>query len=448
MSTAVADDGRRFSLAHLILAIPWVALVIDAFAPIGDNSFLWHVRAGSLQLQQGSVLTTDPFSFTAGGETWLTQSWLAEIIYGRLEDLSGLGFVPWLLLVMTALTFAGIGLIAFKASQSVMATAIVLVLSTVSLISFLVPRPVIFSYLLFVLVILGWERRSTRWTLPFLFWIWASVHGSFFLGLAYVGLRLLSRKEWRALPFPVVSGLVTLITPHGWGVVQMLGDFVAASPYLSLLTEWRTPELFSPVFFPVFVGIALIIYGATRQRLVPLDLLLIVPFFALSLTALRSVPPAWLALLVPVSLSLRGAGRQLPKRFGVPATVIFAMAIGVFPFLLVEREGLATDRFPVDIAESLDGSRVFHNDVVGGFLIWHSGPELQVFIDDRAELYQERMQEYVDVRGGNEPWESLFERYGISQALLGEDEAMVQWLKDAGWNVTGEEEGFVLLTEG
>lgn len=448
MSTAVAVDKRRFSLAHLILAIPWVALVIDAFAPIGDNSFLWHVRAGSLQLEQGSVLTTDPFSFTAGGETWLTQSWLAEIIYARLEALSGLGFVPWLLLVMTALTFAGIGLIAFKASQSVMATAIVLVLSTVSLISFLVPRPVIFSYLLFVLVILGWERQSSRWTIPFLFWIWASVHGSFFLGLAYVGLRLLSRKEWRAMPFPVVSGLVTLLTPHGWGVVQMLGDFVTASPHLSLLTEWRTPELFSPVFFPVFVGIALIIYGATRQRLVPLDLLLIVPFFALSLTALRSVPPAWLALLVPVSLSLRGAGRQLPKRFGVPATVIFAMAIGVFPFLLVEHEGLATDRFPVDVAESLEGSRVFHNDVVGGFLIWHSGPELQVFIDDRAELYQERMQEYVDVRSGNEPWESLFERYGITQALLGEDESMVQWLKDAGWSVTGEEEGFVLLAEG
>jgi hypothetical protein len=42
----------------------------------------------------------------------------------------------------------------------------------------------------------------------------------------------------------------------------------------------------------------------------------------------------------------------------------------------------------------------------------------------------------------------LFERYGITQALLGEDEAMVQWLKDAGWSVTGEEEGFVLLAEG
>ncbi len=447
MSTAVAVDERRFSLAHLILAIPWVALVLDAFAPIGDNSFLWHIRAGSLQVELGSVLTTDPFSFTAGGETWLTQSWLADILYGWLEALSDLGFVPWMLLVVTSLTFAGIGLIAFRASQSVMATAVVLLLSTVSLLSFLVPRPVIFSYLLFVLVIMGWERKSTRWTLPFLFWIWASVHGSFFLGLAYVGLRLLAKKEWRAMAFPVVSGLVTLLTPHGWGVVQMLGDFVTASPHLSLLTEWRTPELFSTVFFPVFVGIVLIIYGATRQRLVPLDLVLIVPFFALSLTAMRSVPPAWLALLVPVSLALKGSGQQIPRRFGLVVTAIFGAAIAFVPFFLVDHEGLATDRFPVVLAGSLDDSHAFHNDVVGGFLIWRSGPEFQVFIDDRAELYQERLQEFVDVRSGKQPWEPLFERYGITQALLGEDESMVRWLQDAGWSVAGAEEGFVLLAE-
>ncbi len=447
MSTAEAGATRRFSLAHLILAIPWIALVIDAFAPIGDNSFLWHIRAGSLQVELGSVLTTDPFSFTASGETWLTQSWLADILYARLESLSGLGFVPWMLLVVTSLTFAGIALIAFKASQSVVATAVVLLLSTVSLVSFLVPRPVIFSYLLFVLVILAWERTSARWTLPFLFWIWASVHGSFFLGLAYIGLRLLTKKDWRAMAFPVVSGLVTLLTPHGWGVIQMLGEFLTASPHLDLLTEWKSPELFTPVFFPVFIGIVLIIYGAMRQHLVPWDLLLIVPFFALSLTALRSVPPAWLALLVPVSLSLQDTGRRLPKRFGLVATTIFGAAIAVVPFLLVDHEGLATDRFPVGLAESLDGSRMFHNDVVGGFLIWHSGPELQVFIDDRAELFQERLQEFVDIRSGNEPWEPLFERYRLTQALLGEDEAMVQWLKDAGWAVAAEEGGFVLLEE-
>lgn len=448
MSAAVAGGERRFSLAHLTLLIPWVALVIDAWAPIGDNSFLWHIRAGTMQLEQGSVLTEDPFSFTAGGESWLTQSWLAELLYARLEAFSGLDFVPWLLLVLTALTFVGVGLVAFKASQSVVATAVVIFLSTISLISFLVPRPVIFSYLLFVLVVLAWERPSSRWSLPFLFWLWASVHGSFFLGLAYVGLRLLSKKDWRALPVPMLSGLVVLLTPHGWGVVRMLLDFVAASPYLSLLTEWRTPELFSPVFFPVFLGIVIIIYGASKQRVVSLDLLVIVPFFALALTALRSVPPAWLALLVPVSGSLSGVGREIPRRFTAVPTAVFVVLVLTLPFLFKGEAGLATDRFPLATADALADAPVFHNDVVGGYLIWDRGPELQVFIDDRAELYKELMQEYVDVRGGSEPWEPVFERYAITQALLRDTEPMVGWLDEAGWITTAEEDGFVLMTDG
>jgi hypothetical protein len=447
MSATVAVSKRRFSLAHLTLLIPWVALVIDAWAPIGDNSFLWHIRAGTLQLEQGTVLTEDPFSFTAGGESWLTQSWLAELLYARLEVLEGLDFVPWLLMVVTALTFAGIGLLAFKMSQSVVATAVILLLSTVSLVSFLVPRPVIFSYLLFVLVILAWERPSSRWSVPFIFWIWASVHGSFFLGLAYVGLRLLSKKQWRALAVAVASGLAVLLTPHGWGVVTMLLDFMAASPYLSLLTEWRTPELFSPVFFPVFLGIVIIIYGASRQRIVPLDLFVIVPFFALALTALRSVPPAWLALLVPVSASLSGMGRGIPRRFAAVPTAVFAVLVLTLPFLFKGEAGLATDRFPVATAGALADAPVFHNDVVGGYLMWDRGPDLEVFIDDRAELYKERMQEYVDVRSGNRPWEPVFERYAISQALLRDTEPMVEWLDEAGWITTAEEDGFVLLTD-
>lgn len=446
MSAAAAVTSRRFSLAHLLLLVPWVALVIDAWSSISDNSFLWHIRAGELQMEAGAVLTSDPFSFTAGGEAWLTQSWLADVLYARLEAVSGLGFVPWMLLVVTALTFAGIALIAYRMSQSVLATAVVLLLSTVSLISFLVPRPVIFSYLLFVLVILAWERPAVRWTLPFLFWIWASIHGSFFLGLAYVGLRLISKGEWRAMAFPVVSGLITLSTPHGWGVVSMLLDFMAASPYLSLLTEWRTPELFSPVFFPVFIGVVLIIYGGTKQRLVPADLFLIVPFFALSLTALRSVPPAWLALLVPVSLSLGTVGASLPKRFGTAPAIVFAVAVAVLPLALIDDEGFTEGRFPVETTPLLENAPVFHDDVVGGYLIWARGPDLQVFIDDRAELFGDRIERFVEVRNGREPWEPVFERYRIKQALLRESEPMVDWLMDAGWVVAAEEEGFLLLS--
>ena len=447
MHPAEGDPRRRFSIAHFLLLIPWIALVIDAWSPIGDNSFLWHIRAGSLQLDTGSVITTDPFSFTAGGEAWLTQSWLAELIYGRLEAFSGLGFVPVMMLVIMVLTFLGIGLLAYRSSNNVLATGIILILSTVLMVSFLVPRPVIFSYLLSVLVILSWERRQTRWLLPFLFWLWASVHGSFFIGLAYVGLRLLSKKEWKALPVAIASGLATLLTAHGLGVIKILTDFVAARPYLSLLSEWRTPELLSPVFFPFFVGIVLIMYGATRGRIKPLDLIVVVPFFAIALTSLRSVPPAWISLVVLVGVALSSERLRLPARFGIGASTVFAGAIVLLPFLLIGEAGLSEDRFPIQAAEELDVAPVFHNDVVGGYLIWSRGPALEVFIDDRAELYQERMEEFVDIRVGKEPWEPVFERYGISQALLAADEPMVGWLEEAGWAITyGQGTDFVIVS--
>ncbi len=182
--------------------------MIDAWAPMRDNSFLWHIRAGELQTVAGQVLTADPFSFTMHGEPWLTQSWLAELLYSWGERNWGLGFVPPMMLLMTSITFLGIGLIAYRRSRSVSGTAVVLILSTVLLLSFSGAETGHLLLCLFVLVILAWERPSARWTVPFLFWIWASMHGSFILGLAYVGLTLLidKRLEVAAYGDPVGSG--------------------------------------------------------------------------------------------------------------------------------------------------------------------------------------------------------------------------------------------------
>ncbi len=266
--TASRPSRRRYSVAHLILLIPWVALVVDAWTPIRDNSFLWHIRAGELQVEAGAVLQQDPFSFTMLGNEWLTQSWLAELGYWWGEDVSGLGFVPWMLLAMTLLTFLAVALISYRRSGSVMSTAIVTLLTTLSMISFLVPRPVIFSYVLFGLAILAWESPRTRWAVPFIFWIWASVHGSFAIGLAYVGLSLIARREWRWLPTAIVSGLVTLATAHGLGVITMLLDFAEVGDTLSLLSEWQTarPHLTGVPAVPGS-GLAIIAIGLVTKRL-------------------------------------------------------------------------------------------------------------------------------------------------------------------------------------
>ena len=446
-TTASQPSRRRFSLAHLVLIVPWIALVIDAWAPIRDNSFLWHVRAGELQRSATEVLTADPFSFTVPGEPWLTQSWLAELAYSWGERVSGLGFVPPMMLTLTTITFIGIGLIAFRSSGSLPATALILILSTILLIRFLVPRPVIFSFALFVLVILAWERPQTRWALPLLFWIWASVHGSFVIGLAFVGLALLMKKDWRALPTAIMSGLVTLITAHGIGVIGMLTAFVDSRETLALLTEWRKPELFSLVFFPFVIGVVIIVIGAFRGYITPTHLWLIVPFTLLGLSATRAVPPAWIALVPLTGLAMKGHTVGGKERFSRGPTVVFGVVILILPFLLKSDGSLDTEHFPVAAARARADVPTFHDDRTGGYLIWLDGPDRPVYIDDRAELYQERIVEFSAVRNGDRAWEPVFARDGIEQVLLRADESLLDDLRDAGWVSVYQDEEYVVLQQ-
>ena len=437
--------ARRFTIAHLVLTLPWIALVIDAWAPIRDNSFLWHVRAGTLQLELGQVLTEDPFSYTVGGTPWRTQSWLAELLYGVGERATGLGFVPLMMLTLTTVTFAGLGLVAYRWSRSVPATALLLLLSSVLLVSFLVPRPVLFSFALFPLVILAWDRPATRWAVPLLFWIWASVHGSFVIGLAYVGLTLLAERRWRLIPTAIVAGLATLVTAHGLGVLQMLVDFLAARDSLSLLREWRRPELLSVVFLPFVVGIGLLILGSWRRIIEPRHLIVIVPFLFLALSSTRAVPPAWIGLLPLFSQSLGGLGARWNGRFSVGSAAAFAVVVAIFPFVVAGDAKLDSNRFPLNARNALVGERLFHDDRTGGYLIWSDWPQRRVFIDDRAELYGERMREFVAVRSGAADWEPVFAREGIDEVLLAPDEPLLKALASAGWREVYRDESFVVM---
>jgi hypothetical protein len=422
-----------------------VALAIDAWAPIRDNSFLWHIRAGELQATAGEVLVADPFSFTMLGEPWLTQSWLSELLYAWSEKVSGLGFVPPMMLVLSTITLLGIGLVAFRRSKSMWVTALVVALSTVLLISFLVPRPVIFSFALFSLVLVAWDRPTTRWVVPFLFWIWASVHGSFVIGLAYVGLTILSEADWRGLLTAVVSALATLGTAHGLGVVLILLDFSEAGPALALLSEWRRPELISVVFLPFLIGIGLIIVGAARGRVTARHLWILVPFLFLAFSATRAVPPAWIALVPLVSTSLSGLGANPSRRFSTAATVVLATVVVLLPIVIADDGRIDEERFPVAAAEQMTDVRTYHDDSTGGYLIWADGPERLVYIDDRAELYGERMAEFVAVRDLETDWRPVFERDGIEQALLEVDAKMVDELDDAGWATIYEDDFFILM---
>jgi hypothetical protein len=444
--TAVAPSSPfRPTLFHIALLVPWIAIVIKSFHLITDNSYLWHIRAGELQLAGGRVLTSDPFSFTVIGEGWRTQSWLVELGYGWLESLYGLAFTAPMMLAVSTLCFVAIGAVAYRSSKSLPAMALVVVLSAIIVPRFLVPRPALFGYLLFVLIVLAWERKSQRWLIPLLFWLWASIHGSFLIGLLYVSLRVVQRRDWSGVSPVLVSAGATLLTAHGFGVTEMVVSFVEAREYLGLMQEWRTPDLLQPDLIPFVLGMVLILYGATRGRVVPSDLWIVVPFLFLALSSERSVGLAWIAVLPILARATVPVSVRVMRGFSVPMAVAFVLAIGVLPFFLAESGELDVRRFPVAAAGHLEEVNTFHGDATGGYLIWSEAS--RVFIDDRVELYGLRMEEFVEVRSGYRDWKPLFERDGISQALLERGEPLIADLQQDGWFERYADDNFVVLAE-
>jgi hypothetical protein len=122
-------------------------------------------------------------------------------------------------------------------------------------------------------------------------------------------------------------------------------------------------------------------------------------------------------------------------------------AVALVPWLVPLKGGLDQSLFAVNALDFANQGRLFHDDGVGGYLIYAQWPERQVYIDDRAELYGDRFAEFVNVRAGNAKWRSVFNELELSQALLKVEDPLAQILLADGWIEAFRDERFVLLKE-
>lgn len=445
----------RLRPAHIALLVPWIVAVVAARLPIRDNSFLWHVRAGTAQIAEGQVLTEDQFSFTRAGLEWRTQSWLAELLYGWLDSLVALDFVPWLIGSVASALFLGVAALAYRLTGSILATAVVGAATGWTSAVFLSPRPALFSFLLLAVLIAASVDSRLRWALPLLVWVWASVHSSY--PLAFLLVAAMGWRRWRSVGVDLSAmGATALMTAHGFGLVEFLVDFASTRDALAYLTEWRTPELLSLPFVWVVPATVVVFWGAVRQRLEVAHLPILALALIVTVSATRSVLPGWLMLLPLLSLAIQGSrsseSQTSDMRASAPGERVLLSGIALLvlgmPFLLGPGGGLDAERFPIEAAEHLVTERVWTDDSVGGFLIYSQWPERQVFVDDRAELYgAEFFRDTVRTRSGTPTWNTVFSRWGITEALVGVDDGLRTALEDQGWVVRYEDDWFVVLAE-
>jgi hypothetical protein len=437
-ATGSSDARPSLTVRHLYVLIPIAVVAWRAVTPLGDNSFLWHVRAGTLQLDRGEVLSSDPFSFTAAGEPWRTQSWLVELGYGWLERTTGsLQWVPTMMFVVMAATLAFVGLAVYRVVGDPARTALAVAAVAWVGMLFVVPRPVIVSFLLLAafVVILGHAQRLA-WALIPLTWLWASVHGLFVVGLGLVALEALRRRSWRLFAIGTAAGLATLLTAHGIGVIQILIDFFENRDALGLLSEWKRPDFWSRNLFPaVIVGLALAA-AFVRRRLDLSHTIVAAPFVLMGALQLRSVFPA-LIVLAPLAAPALGTGDPGRQRSGgnprinkaIATTIVLLAVIG-----LLRPIGRDTGTLPPDAAvAALTTERVFHGPGAGGLLIWSEYPDRRVFVDDRAELFgADAFREFLAARNG-ETGTALLDAHGLDEALVKTEWRIDSVLQEEGW---------------
>ncbi len=441
----------RLSIRHLWVLTPLMALAIRAVTKIGDNSFLWHVRAGEVQLATGEVLRSDPFSYTELGASWRTQSWLLELVYGWLFlRTGGLQWVPAMIFVIMSLTFGYLGLAVYRWVRHPGRTAIVLLVMTWVAFFFAVPRPVVGSFLLLALtaVILQNQER-VGWAIVPVLWLWAAVHGSWVVGGGLVVLEAVRRRSWRLVELGAIAGVATLFTAHGIGTWRVFFAFLANREALDFLSEWARPDYANPFITPsLLVAVALVAAVVTR-RLDSRHLVVAVPFVVFGALAMRSVFPALLVLVPYASAAIAPSSTREARSPSGNALLNTAFVVA-----LVVLCGVALAR-PISIDEeklpppaavgALDRRPVFHGPAAGGLLIYAEWPDRLVFVDDRAELFgADGFGAVVDALEGRS-YRPLFETHDVGQALLESDWSLVGVLRDDGWRTAYEDESWVVL---
>jgi hypothetical protein len=415
-----------------------------------DNSFLTHLATGRLILAHG-VPTTDPYTFTSHGRSWVVESWLASVLYAGIERAWGAHGLQ----LLHAATCGALGALAWTLTRParqmagrMAACAAVLAVGT----GYWSPRPLLIALALFgVVMVLAESDAGPTWTVVPVMWVWVNVHGSWPFGLAYLLLRLLGRRADGAEPgrLPRLLGLGALGAVLG--AANPIGPRLLTYPLVVLthhqafshIAEWESPTFSDPTNAIFLAGALLALVLLVVRRGTIEDALVAAAFTAAALSAARNVPVAALVMTPVLARGLAGLGTFTGLRRGlVPAAALTALvALGaVLVGGALRRPAFDLSAYPVAEVtwmqeHGLAPGRVVTPDYVGNYLEYRFGTRASAFVDDRVDVLAPAAEHaYGILLGGSAGWRASLDTFHVDAVLWPRTEALAGLLAEApGW---------------
>lgn len=436
----MSESPSKGPIAAWIVAALGVAVLAAGvgFRVISSWDFWWHLRLGQAALTGDASLTLDAFSHSFTAHPYRHTDVGGDLaFYGayHLFGFSGIALVRGLVVVLAAFGLF-VAMPPKQRSAAVWLGAVAIWVLAVH--QRLIPRPLMFSIGMFV-VVLGLIERARRrlkdrcfWhslvPLVAVVWLWINLHRAGLLGLVLmvgwfcasclaVLLGRYPRLAGIAGPRPtghqiiqigiavVAAVLVGLLNPHGLSLytsgLGVAHDYI----HLNFITEWAplTWDLalnYRLASVLVLIGGALVTCGAlawslVRKRGAPLDLWhlgVLVLFGYQSLGSIRWLSYAGGIATVCLALMACAAWRARPRTARLSTLMVVVVGLSGVALYDLDNDhqygvGPAEGRYPDD---SLAFAReeglpleVHNTFVYGGYLVWEG---FRTLIDGRNDM--------------------------------------------------------------
>lgn len=466
--------------------------IVGSSRLLGDPDTFWHIAVGRQILATGALPTVDQFTYSATGQTWIANQWLAECLMAATDAVAGFdGLVCVAATLLAAVhTWIAARFLRAGAHPGIAILAIALLFGACAY--NMLARPHLSTLFLLsgvfaLLVEIDSGRKPLRalWLLPAVFLLWGNLHGGVLGGLGTVWLVMLGwilfwQLSWpsplrtrRDLGLLILAGagcgLVLWMNPYGSRMFAAWKQILDMDlPHLVIehqRLDPRTPQgllvvLVATIYFACAIS-------ACRTR-VQVTWWLPAVWCLLALSRIRHAPlfasVAMLAMsdFVRHSIWSRLLARRDLWRFEasptrgsrIAASVAVAVPLMFFAAACVGQGRLRPQRgvsywavppakiWPDELRPSLEqlarhsgnSPRVFNDQLFGGFLIYHY-PDGRVFIDGRCELFGEPfLRDYVRAQSEPDRIQGWLALYPCDAALTQNNSSFDQFFREqSGW---------------
>jgi hypothetical protein len=332
------------------------------------------------------------------------------------------------------------------------------------------PRPLLFALVCLAFTLVVVERRlHPLWLVPVV-WVWVNSHGSYPLGLAWVGAYAVgSAIDARAWPKEAARYLGAFVLGLAVACVNPLGPKLLTFPLVAVhkrstfqsIVEWRSPNFQDHNSLIALIFIALALLLLLRAALPWRELLPVCGFVVAGLIAERNLAPLGIVLAPALAAALsappvRTFRRTLIGNRAVRAavTALAAVAAAVLVVRAIGQPTLDLSSYPVAATDQLAASgrlqaphRIAAVDVVGCYLIWRAGPATKVFIDDRYDMYPSAVTSAASIlAGGRSDVASVLNEWKIDTVVWSLNQALPgELLSLGGWRETWSDSKWAVL---